>query len=419
VVTAENLERRLQSFYEQMPYPAPLTNLEGHLGRYKDSERRRVRSLLIFPTGEPCSHQNILVAGCGTSQAAIVAIREPHSLVTAIDISGASLQHLGALQQKYALENLQLRQLSILDVRTLEQVFDQIICTGVLHHLPDPDLGLRCLRAALKPSGAMQIMVYASYGRAGIYMMQQYCRLLDIAPSPEALRALAGALKRLPLDHPIAGLLRKAKDFTDPDALADALLHPQDRSYTVPELYEWLDRCGMTFGRWYEQAPYLPQCGIVATSPHAARLSALTEPAQHAAVELFRGTMTRHSFVAYRDDYSGIRQPIQFTGEQWRSHVPIRLPWTVFVQEGAPTGSVGVLLNPAHKHFDLVLPINSAEASLLQQIDGKQTLEQILRSPAASGAAQSPAAFFEKLWRYDQIVFDATPTRQPIPSATN
>ena len=59
-------------------------------------------------------------------------------------------------------------------------------------------------------------------------------------------------------------VLRGWRDFRNPDALADALLHPLDRAYTVPELYAWLERCGLTFGRWFEQAPYLPQCGMVA-----------------------------------------------------------------------------------------------------------------------------------------------------------
>ena len=124
--------------------------------------------------------------------------------------------------------------------------------------------------------------------------------MLDIAPLDGELHALGEALKRLPDDHPLGWLLYKYKDFLDPDALADALLHPQDRAYTVPEVYEWLCRCGMSFGRWLEQAPYLPQCGVVAQTPHAGRLQAMTEPAQHAAAELFRGTITQHSFVAYK-----------------------------------------------------------------------------------------------------------------------
>ena len=69
---------------------------------------------------------------------------------------------------------------------------------------------------------------------------------------------------------------------------------------------------GISFGRWLEQAPYLPQCGVVAETPHAARIAGLPEPEQHAAVELFRGDMTQHSFVAYRSDRVKAAQPIRF-----------------------------------------------------------------------------------------------------------
>ena len=99
--------------------------------------------------------------------------------------------------------------------------------------------------------------------------------------------------------------MRGAVDINHPDALADALLHPNDRAYTVPQLYAWLERCGMSFGRWVEQAPYLPQCGMVAKTPHAGRLASLPEPQQHAAVELLRGTMFRHNLIVYRDDRTG------------------------------------------------------------------------------------------------------------------
>jgi SAM-dependent methyltransferase len=400
----------VQAFYERMPYPAPLTNLDKNLALLKSPERRRIRSLLMFPGGEPDSRQNILVAGCGTSQAAKIALREPDARVVAIDISGSSLDHQRALKQKYALENLELRQLSLLDVASLEQAFDQIICTGVLHHLADPDEGLCRLREVLTPEGAMHIMVYASYGRAGIYMMQEYCRRLGISASDQDLHALGATLKCLPDDHPLGWMLYRFKDFTHPDALADALLHPQDRAYTVPQLYQWLDRCGMSFGRWLEQAPYLPQCGAIAKTPHSDRLSALSTPEQHAAAELFRGAITHHGFVAYRNDRAKLAQPVQFTGERWCNYVPVRLPWATIVREQLPSGSVAVLLNPVHKHADLVLPINTMENRLIAQIDGKRTFGEIAQNYPQKDIASRVKPFFEKLWQYDQIVVDASRT---------
>ena len=257
----------------------------------------------------------------------------------------------------------------------------------------------------------MRLMVYARYGRAGIYMMQKYCRLLEISVSTADLQGLGGALKTLPEDHPISGLLRRSKDFLRPEAMADALLHPLDRAYAVPEMYAWLDRCGMSFGRWIEQAPYLPQCGVLARSPHALRLEALPSRLQHAAVELFRGTMVSHSFIAYRDDSNVENQPITFAGESWRDYVPIKLPWTVCVRERLPPGSVAVLINRSHTFTDLICTVDSFEDRLLGAIDGSRTLGEILRLAFPGGDGESRALrFFERIWQYDQIVFDASRT---------
>src|SRR6516162_10175258 len=359
----------VRAFYESHPYPAPLRDLDRHREHYRNPDRRRALSLLLWPTKKPRENREILVAGCGTSQAATYALREPEAFVTAIDISETSLRHTRELQQKYGLRNLDLHRLAIERVGELGRTFDQIVCTGVLHHLPDPDMGLRALRNILDRNGAMQLMIYAPYGRAGIYMMQDYCRLLGIGPSEEELQSLGVTIGALSSDHPISGVVKRAKDFRNPDALADALLHPQDRAYSVPQLYALLERCGVSFGRWFEQAPYLPQCGAIAKMPHTARLAALAPPLQHAAVELLRGTMTKHNFIAYRDDRPGKSHPITFDGDIWRGWVPLRLPWTLCIRDRLPPGSAAVLINRAHTYPDLALLINAEEARIFAAID--------------------------------------------------
>ena len=168
--------------------------------------------------------------------------------------------------------------------------------------MPDPDAGLRALRGVLKPDGAMHLMVYAPYGRTGIYMLQDFCRRIGIHATDDAIRDLIVALGALPPGHPLERLLREAPDFRQEAALADALLHPQDRAYSVPQLFDFIERGGLTFGRWVKQAPYSPRCGVMARIPQASRLADLPLAEQYAAVELFRGTMVRHSVVVYRDD---------------------------------------------------------------------------------------------------------------------
>jgi SAM-dependent methyltransferase len=398
----------VRAFYESHPYPAPLRDLDRHRALYQNPDRRRALSLLLWPTEKQRPVRAILVAGCGTSQAATYALREPDARVTAIDISETSLRHTRDLQQKYGLRNLDFHRLGIEQVGELGQTFDQIACTGVLHHLPDPDTGLQALRSVLAPNGAMHVMVYAAYGRAGIYMMQEYCRLLGVGPTDAELHDLGGMVGALSAGHPIAGVSRRTKDFTYPDALADALLHPQDRAYTVPQLYSWLERCGLSFGRWFEQAPYLPQCGAIASMPHATRLVSLAPPLQHTAVELLRGTMTKHNFIAYRDDHPGDTQPITFDDDAWRGWVPLRLPWTLCIRDRAPPGASAVLINPSHTYPDLALPIDAAQQHVFDAIDGKRSVDEILSNTAGAADAKWTRRFIQQLWEYDQIVFDAT-----------
>lgn len=132
----------------------------------------------------------------------------------------------------------------------------------MLHHLPAPDAGLRALQAVLEPGGALHLMVYAPYGRAGVYLLQDYCRRLVIGHSRQEIRDLAVTLTALPRAHPLARLLAESPDFQSPDGLADALLNPQDRAYSVPQLFDLIEGCGLRFGRWVRQAPYLPGCGL-------------------------------------------------------------------------------------------------------------------------------------------------------------
>jgi SAM-dependent methyltransferase len=398
----------VRAFYESHPYPAPLKSLDEHRKLYDNPDRRRALSLLMWPTGERRTDRQILIAGCGTSQAAVYAIREPDAHVTGIDVSDTSLAHTRELQRKYGLKNLDLHRLAIEEAGALGRTFDHVVCTGVLHHLSDPDAGLRSLRGVLGPESALHVMVYAAYGRAGIYMMQEYSRLVGVRATERDLQELGATIGALSDDHPIAAIARRATDFRRLDALADALLHPQDRAYTVPEVHAWLERCGLVLSRWFEQAPYLPQCGAIARMPHAARLRALPPKSQHAAVELLRGTMTRHNFIAYRDDRGAESQPVTFDGDAWRDYVPLRLPWTLSIRERLPPGAAAVLINRAHGFADLALPISSSEARIFAAIDGRRSVDEIDRSVADVGGAEGIRRFVERLWEYDQIAIDAT-----------
>jgi SAM-dependent methyltransferase len=397
----------VKDFYERYPYPPPTSDLDKYRRRWQDRNRRRADFHLFWPHKPYTEDRTILVAGCGTSQAAKHAARCPAARVVGIDFSATSVRHTDDLKRKYDLTNLEVHHLPIDRVGDLEMTFDEIVCTGVLHHLANPEAALRGLRDVLDPGGAMHLMVYAPYGRAGIYMLQEFCRHVGIHACDGEIRELVVALAALPAAHPLARLLREAPDFRQEAALADALLHPHDRAYTVPQLFDFIGEAGLTFRRWVRQAPYSPRCGLMAQLPHAPRIAALAPPAQYAAAELFRGTMMSHSVIAGRDDSPGRSHAISFSGDAWLDYVPIRVPDTICVQERLPPGAAAVLINRAHTDTDIYVPIDAREKRLVDAIDGERSISEIAgKEPGDVGRA-----LFERLWWHDQVVFDGSRRR--------
>ncbi len=403
-----DVSEQVQDFYDRYPYPPPVESLDRYRLAWQDPAKRRADYHLFWPNRPYQEDHSVLIAGCGTTQAAKHALRWPAAQVTAIDLSLTSVRSTEELKRKYKLSNLEVYQLPIDRVQELKMSFDQIVCTGVLHHLADPDAGLAALRSVLKPDGAMHLMVYAPYGRTGIYMLQEFCRRIGVRATDEGIGDLISILRALPPGHPMETVLREAPDFQQEAALADALLHPQDRAYSVPQLFDFLKAGQLTFGRWVKQAPYSPYCGVMARLPQASRIAELPPAEQFAAAELFRGTMVRHSAIAYRNDRPTSSRPISFAGDAWLRYVPIRMSETICVQDRLATP---VLINQNHTYRDLIMPVDAAEKRMLDAIDGKRTLDEIRETTLPSPGGQEQAdvrAFFERLWWHDQVVFDAS-----------
>ena len=404
----------VRSFYDRYPYPRPMDDLDAYRRLWSDPHRRRADFHLYWPGMPYREDLSILVAGCGTSQAAKYALRWPSAHVVGIDFSTTSVRHTLALKEKFALANLMVYQLPIERVQELNMTFDQIICTGVLHHLADPAEGLRALNFVLANTGAMQLMVYAPYGRSGIYLLQDLCRKLRIQATNDGIHLLKQILQVLPPGHPLENLIQNAPDFVNDAELADALLNPHEQAYTVSRLFDLVDVANLKFGRWVRQAAYLPQCSRLAGTQLTPRIARLTALEQYSAMELFRGSMLRHNLILYRKDACIYHNFGTFHKHTWKNYVPIRLADTICIQEHLPDGAAAVLINQAHTYPDLIMPINSIEKLLYEAIDGESSIGMLIE--ASQSIQRNPIepdkihSFFERLWWYDQVVFDQTKT---------
>jgi SAM-dependent methyltransferase len=392
-------------FYTNHPYPPPLENLDRVRDMWQDPNVHRAEYHLLWPHKEYRADFDVLIAGCGTWQAAKFALCHPAARVVAIDISPTSLNHTEALKQKYDLSNLEMRQLPVESVSDLDHRFDHVISTGVLHHLVDPDAGLRALKSVLADEGVMYLMLYAPYGRTGVHMIQDYCRRLGVGTSPEEINDLTRTLSLLSQYHPLVLMMHGSREGLDANALVDSVLNPRDRTYSVPQLFEFVERNDLNFARWYWQAPYLPQCGAISDTPHTSRLAALPEREQYTQMELWRGMMTNHDFLV-RGSEGKNDGKVRFDDEQHLRYVPIRRAWTRCVEEQISPGAAGMLLNQTHLFNDLFLPIGEHDKHVYDAIDGHRSISEIVE--AVNGALPHARDFFEKLWWYDQVVFDTS-----------
>jgi len=316
----------------------------------------------------------ILVAGGGTGDALIqlaallTRYGKPYE-ATYIDLSAASRRVAEARAGVRGLKNITFITGSLLDAPD-HGPFDYIDCCGVLHHLPDPAEGFRALRAALAPGGGMGFMVYAPYGRSGVYPLQEaFGALFGDLPPRERLTAARKVHDRLPAGHPFKSN-PNVHDHESGDAgFYDLLLHAQDRAFDVESLMRVLNETGWAPSGFTVPAPYdLSRFADVPDGIGATRAMALAEK--------LNGTIRTHTaYAAPRDD---ARAPA--TGRD-RGLVPhLKGVRAAQLAQAAAQGRA-VTVSADGVSEALVLPKGAAPA--IAAADGRRSLAEIA---AATGA---------------------------------
>jgi len=254
----------------------------------------------------------VLVAGGGTGDGTIFLaeqLRQTNAEVVHVDISKASLEIAKRRAEIRGLANIRWIHDTLLNLPRLDLgKFDYINCVGVLHHLEDPDAGLRALLEVLKDGGALGLMVYARYARTGVYHMQALMKLVNEAAPTRAARI--DNTKQMLRALPRSNWFKRGEDLyndhrNDDAGLYDLLLHSRDRAYSVGELYEWLqDSHGLNLELTDVQngrAAYLPEMLFGPKPPPIMKtIRRLPPRRQHEVAELFAGRIQTHSFFANR-----------------------------------------------------------------------------------------------------------------------
>ena len=235
--------------YERWRYPRPIQDLEawvaGNWEWFDPSHAHRI----LWPDREYPPDLDILIAGCGTNQAAVFAYTNPAARVVAVDISQPSLDHQQYLKDKYGLFNLELHLLPIEELPTLGLDFDLIVSTGVLHHLKDPVAGMEALKDCLRPDGAIGVMLYTKYGRIGVEVLESVFRDMGLGPDEASVEIVKEMISVLSPDHPVQRYLTIAPDLqaSSDAARVDTFLHGRQRSYSIDECINLVNPAGLVF----------------------------------------------------------------------------------------------------------------------------------------------------------------------------
>lgn len=385
--------------YERWMYPPPIMDLpewlKDHWQWFDPSHSHR----LMWPDREYPRGLNILVAGCGTNQGAVLAFTNPTAHVVAIDVSESSLAHHAYLADRYALSNLELHRLPVEHVNELDRDFDLIISTGVLHHLADPRVGMKALSALLRPEGVVAVMVYATYGRRGVQMLQSVFRDLGLGQDEESIRAVRDVLAHLDKDHPVQGYLTLASDWHDDAGLVDTFLHGREHSFTIDECVDLVTSADLVFQDLLFKAPYYAHRPI-GNSVQAA-VNDLSKHVQWSMMERINTRNACHFFLACRDGRPRSSYEIDFAVDAAYDYVPS-------MRQGCRWEN-GVIYRS-----DWQRTLDQIRSALVQRVDGHRSIRDIvacaIRAGDFSGTDTDEERHFamqtfHELWQQDFIYF--------------
>jgi SAM-dependent methyltransferase len=400
--------------YEQWMYPAPIFDIPNWLQRNWQWFDPSHSHTLFWPDRgyQHLGYQqgmDILVAGCGTNQAAVIAYTNPMARVVAIDVSDASLEHHRHLVTTHALENLELHRLPIERVGELDRDFDLIISTGVLHHMANPDDGLSALAACLRVGGVLAVMLYATYGRLGVQMMQSTFRDMGLTQDEPSIALVRDAIAQLDPGHPLATYLDIASDLADDAGLVDTFLHGRERTFTVDECQELVASAGLVFQDMFLKAPYYAPRNT--TSAFLASVADLPKEQQWSIMERLNPRNACHYFLACHPERPTNSYAIDFSSNSVNEYMP----------------SLRHACRLEHQtiyRYNWELQLDPVQAALVSLADGHTTISLIVQTvfndaqfPHLDDTQLSAVAIdtFQMLWQLDFLAMGiSTPDPTPI-----
>ena len=253
-VSQPETTQSVKARYERFPYP-PLAPWsipragEGEELSYELGQR------LCFGKSRTHEHIRILVVGCGSFEALVVAQQHPFAEeVVAVDLSEKSLlrlkwrMHLQKLVRPF--KKIARIRLIRADFRELDDGgFDYILASNVLHHLPNPAASLALLSAQLKAEGVLRVVTYPKTSRIFMRETAAFFAAQGLHGNDhDLLNKCRQALHTLPHSHRLRTCFSSQSEIFKPAGLVDAFFHPLENALSPWQWKEASLASGLTLG---------------------------------------------------------------------------------------------------------------------------------------------------------------------------
>ena len=163
----DKITKEVMEFYENFNFPSKnrLHNFDTFF------------ALVGKNNTEFLKNKKILDAGCGTGEKSCF-LAHFSDKVIGVDLSLSSLKKARNLAKKNKISNINFIKLDLMQPGFKRDIFDYVICDGVLHHLSDPYKGLVSLSKMIKKRGYIILGLYNQYSSLGIRFKRKLISLL-------------------------------------------------------------------------------------------------------------------------------------------------------------------------------------------------------------------------------------------------
>ena len=235
----DNTSANVAKMYKKYPYPFPSSKIKNV------NELLNLFKFFSLENSFNFNTKNILDAGSGTGHRIInVARHYKKSNFLGIDFSDNSIRFAKELAKKNEITNIEFRKANLLEKIDSQNKFDVILSMGVLHHLSNPEKGLKNILSVLQKNGVLFLYLYGKLG--GHERMIKKKIIMTLLKNKSNYKDGIKIIKKLQFDDLEYGWNIDSENKKERDSvIVDAYLHANEKLYDCEDIDSLLQNSGI------------------------------------------------------------------------------------------------------------------------------------------------------------------------------